>query len=284
VIQQKIQELVPFVESLLWGCQKLNLNCLDKFTFFLNKAFGPACVGELSKGAFVLPEIKECFITLNPSDVETKRYFLDFINRNSIDLELLNIMGHNIQVDEKGELECEDCTIKVVKVITVNDGNFPGGQAGFPGGFPGGQGGFPGGFPGGQGGQGGFPGYGQGGFPGPYGGSPGFFPGGGYAPNQYQGGSPGFYQQPYMGQMQFPQQYGQTSPSMPTQITSPTITSPLQKVTVITTQQQSQPYPNFADVRLMAPQQGPNGSNNFIGGNDSFDEFTLRMKNIREGL
>ena len=53
----KIVELQPYVESVLWGCQKLNLSCVDKFITFLNVSFGPAAVGELSKSVNIKEDV-----------------------------------------------------------------------------------------------------------------------------------------------------------------------------------------------------------------------------------
>jgi len=37
---EKIRGLIPYVESILWGCQKLNLTCVSKLTKFLFESFG----------------------------------------------------------------------------------------------------------------------------------------------------------------------------------------------------------------------------------------------------
>jgi len=56
----KISELIPFVESIMWGCQKLNVKC-EKFSKFIYVSFGVQATSELSKYTKVILDIHNCF-------------------------------------------------------------------------------------------------------------------------------------------------------------------------------------------------------------------------------
>ena len=53
----KIEQLTPYVESILWGCQKLNMASINRFTKFLWELFGPTVLNNLSKGLNVCKEV-----------------------------------------------------------------------------------------------------------------------------------------------------------------------------------------------------------------------------------
>jgi len=305
----KIRELVPFVESIIWGCQKLNLSCIMKLSTFLFNTFGSLTVAELQKGTFVLKEIRDCFMTLNPTDNETKRFLADFCQRNCIDIESLNDMGHSIKLDENGELIIEPDTQEItiitgqtattVKVQQIGS-NTPGGNP-YPqnGGYPQQQMGY-------QQQQPGFPQQNQG------------FPQQQIYPQQqqqttYPQQQMGF-QQPQNGypqnQMNYPQQQFGFQQQQP--IMSPTGTmpgyqqyQPTQQVPnqgqytqpgYSPTQNQQQfpgtnnqnaffpsPYPNFNNIKDLNAKPTSTGSNG-INSQSSLDDFNQRMKNIKEGL
>jgi len=95
----KVEELIPYVESVLWGCQKINLEPVNRFINFLTNAFGMNAVCEMSKGRNVKPEIKACFGSVTPSDEETKIYLLSFCEKYAIDFNAFNEIGHNVGID-----------------------------------------------------------------------------------------------------------------------------------------------------------------------------------------
>ena len=53
----KINDLLPYVESILWGCQKCNLTCVDPFNSFIIDSFGPDVHNALCVGSKVTSEV-----------------------------------------------------------------------------------------------------------------------------------------------------------------------------------------------------------------------------------
>jgi uncharacterized protein YpuA (DUF1002 family) len=70
----KVQELFPYVESVIWGCQKVSLEPGNKLIEFLMKAYGFEYVQEVNKFEYVNKELRELFSSMSPSDLETKNY------------------------------------------------------------------------------------------------------------------------------------------------------------------------------------------------------------------
>lgn len=55
---RKVNDLLPYVESVLWGGQKVNLDCINAFGEFVIDAFGADVYSELCKYAKVTQEVK----------------------------------------------------------------------------------------------------------------------------------------------------------------------------------------------------------------------------------
>ena len=53
----KINELLPFIESTVWGSKNLNLDCIKDLEEFILESFGPEVYALLSKGEHVQPEV-----------------------------------------------------------------------------------------------------------------------------------------------------------------------------------------------------------------------------------
>ena len=53
----KINDLLPFIESIVWGSKNLNLDCIKELETFLYQSFGPEIFELLSKGANVQAEV-----------------------------------------------------------------------------------------------------------------------------------------------------------------------------------------------------------------------------------
>ena len=65
--------MLPYVESLLWGCQKVNIDCVKAFGEFIISTFGADVYSELSKNQQVTDDVSE---VLKMSDL-SKRIFLN---------------------------------------------------------------------------------------------------------------------------------------------------------------------------------------------------------------
>jgi len=207
---KKIDDLVPYVESIIWGCQKCNIDCIKQFEEFIIANFGLETYNHVLQFTRVTPELKSQFNSILPSEKEVKIFLIDFCNRNGINLDVLNEVGHSLSPTELADLPDPDSKPSINQNPVNPHGGFPNPGPNNQGGFPGGPGQFPGYNP--QGGfpqQGGYPPYGGGGYPQQQGGYP---PYGGNYPQQsgfpQQGGYPsqqGGYPQQQGG---YPQQQG----------------------------------------------------------------------------
>jgi len=59
---RKVNDLLPYVESVLWGGQKVNLDCINAFGEFVIDAFGADVYSELCKYAKVTPDVKKSIL------------------------------------------------------------------------------------------------------------------------------------------------------------------------------------------------------------------------------
>jgi len=306
---RKVNDLLPYVESVLWGGQKVNLDCINAFGEFVIDAFGADVYSELCKYAKVTQELKDCFDSILPSEKEVKTYLIELCKKNNIKLDVMNEINHNLS-----EGAIEDTPNKNT-TVNNNINNF-GGQPNFNPNqnFPNNLGGYPGNYgypqPGGNFGNGGYnpgnfgnyqpPNYGQGTFGNPNGGNfgnnPGNFggyPQGGNFGGYPQGGNYGNYPGNYGGfQPSDPNQQGfQPQGNQPSGITNITVTFdtpnnqniPNQNTTPTTSNTNNYPsiqnnsaYPTFEKFTI----------DNNMGGksNDPLDELDLRLKNIKDGL
>jgi len=304
----KIQDLIPYVESLIWGCHKLNIQCIDQFENFLLASFGPETQAQLLEFKQVTPELQAQFDSILPSEREVKLYLIDFCNRNGITLETMQEVGHSLSPTELSDLP-EPSTKpphdNQQPQNPYNPGNFPNnqGQGQGQGGFSN----FPNNHP--QGGN--FPQYGYpGGLP-QQGGSYPQFVGYPQGSNPHQGGlsQPGFPHQPnfpsQQGQSGFPGQQGQSGfpnnqggsfnpgPSQAgpknTQSQLPEGNENIKNFSNIQGIQQqssdltkgtqtSAAYPDFQRFSQAPVQAGG------VKGTDDLDDLDAKLKNIRNGL
>lgn len=91
---EKIEELLPYIESIIWSAKPLNLSCISEFQTLMTSFFGPEIYESVQKSTRVDPELKECFKELLPTPPEINKFFLDFIEKYSIPREKLNSVGH----------------------------------------------------------------------------------------------------------------------------------------------------------------------------------------------
>jgi len=53
----KIMDLVPYVESMIWGCQKCNVECIKQFEQFIIENFGLDTYNSVMQFTKVTPEV-----------------------------------------------------------------------------------------------------------------------------------------------------------------------------------------------------------------------------------
>jgi hypothetical protein len=315
----KIMDLVPYVESIIWGCQKCNVECIKQFEEFIIANFGLETYNQILQFTKVTPELKSQFSSVIPSEKEVKLYLIDFCNRHGINLDVLNEVGHSLSPTELADLPDPDSKPSINQNPNPNNaGGFPGNQGGFPGnqgGYPSGQGqggqfpnynpqqqggyppyggqqqgGYPpygGGYPGNQGGypqQGGFPQQ-QGGYPQQQGGNyPGF---GGYSQQAPHGYQPGGYPQGgpggpggYGAPNSGPSGYGGPSGGQGQSYQPPVSQNPTVEINVGFSGNANQQPGGEAYPNFQKFTGGPQGGKS----NDPLDELDLRLKNIKDGL
>lgn len=304
----KIMDLVPYVESMIWGCQKCNVECIKQFEQFIIENFGLDTYNSVMQFTKVTPEIKNLFTSILPTEREVKLYLIDFCNRNGISLDVMNEIGHSLSPTELADLPDPNSKPSPSPSNQGSQGQQGQGQGGFPNNNnnnyqPGFQPGFPG--PGGptqvySGSNQPYPGQYN---PGPYpqypqypqqGGYPGQYPGnypqyppqqGGYPqdnfggyPNNYGGG----FGQPNSQQQGFPQggqgSYQMQPPTYQPQNITVNIGVPNENSMNAPSQNGGGgAYPGFQKFNE-APQAGGKS------GYDPLDELDVRLKNIKDGL
>jgi len=307
----RINDLIPYVESVIWGCQKCNLDCVKQFEAFIIEVFGQETHLQLLQFTKVTPELKNYFNSILPSQKEVKLYLIEFCNKNGISLDLMNEIGHGLSPTELADLP--DPNNQHINQDTSKNpsnnsqGSQQGGQGPFhPGGFPQGGNYQTGGYPPYGGFQPGFQGGSQPGFYPPYGGYQPGYPGGnqggypqygGYPQNQgypqggpQQGGFPSYGGYPQQqggypqGNQGFNYQQGQSIPDFQT----PTYQPQNAKVTLGSHHSYNPSQPNIQ------PGQGPENNNNNnkqqsnagpndFGGYPAFTKFTEPTSNGKSG-
>jgi hypothetical protein len=309
----KIQDLIPYVESLIWGGRKCNIECVHQLEDFLLASFGPETQVQILEFKQVTPELQTLFDSILPSEREVRLFLIDFCNRHGITIETMQEVGHNLSPTELADLpdpSSKPPTDHQQPQNPFNPGpsdypNYP--QPGFPH-YPGGAGGFPqqNSYP--QNVQGGsypqFVGYNQGvnpnipyqnnGFPQPN----NFPPHQNQQPNfqSQQGQQPNFSNQ--QSQPNFPQQQSQQSNFQnqqgsfgPLQGKSqvPQGNENMKNISNVTVPQDnfdpnkatqtSGAYPDFQRFTNDHPSQAGG-----VKGTDDLDDLDAKLKNIRNGL
>lgn len=133
---RKVNDLLPYVESLLWGCQKVNIDCVKAFGEFIISTFGADVYSELSKNQQVTDDLKKCFDSILPNQKEVKEYLIELCKKNNIKLEVMNEIGHDLSesalADMGGPNDYNNATQITVNVGGNNQGGYPNNQGGYP--------------------------------------------------------------------------------------------------------------------------------------------------------
>lgn len=91
---QKIVDLIPFVETILWSAKYMGIESLQEFQEYILYLFGKEFLESVEKNQRVDPEIKKCFENIVPTPIEINEYFVDLAIRTNIPLEKINEIGH----------------------------------------------------------------------------------------------------------------------------------------------------------------------------------------------
>ena len=90
----KIENLMPYIESVCWSTKPLNLSCIAEFQSQMIYFFGADISESIQKSAKVDPDLKACFKDLLPTPLEINEYMVAFSNRIGIPLSQINACGH----------------------------------------------------------------------------------------------------------------------------------------------------------------------------------------------
>jgi hypothetical protein len=95
----KIQELVPYIDSLIFAGQRVNLEYLKELQDLFIDLFGENEYYKITNGDKILQEVKDLFSSILPAENEVKSYLVDLCNRHAFDIKILNDVGHGIYDD-----------------------------------------------------------------------------------------------------------------------------------------------------------------------------------------
>ena len=83
----KVQEVVPYLLSVLWAANVLNCEAIMELRNMMTAYFGPGISKCLENGAQVDEELKALFKNLMPLPQEINIYFRQFCDQYDIDVE-----------------------------------------------------------------------------------------------------------------------------------------------------------------------------------------------------
>lgn len=90
-----VKELLPFIETIIWSTRHLNLAALQEFTNMMVMFFGSSqAPGAICDETKVDPQLKRCFESVMPSDLEINNYFVKLSQKTGITLSQMNTVGH----------------------------------------------------------------------------------------------------------------------------------------------------------------------------------------------
>ena len=90
----KIENLMPYIESVCWSAKPLNLSCIVEFQSQMVYFFGADISESIQKSAKVDPDLKACFKDLLPTPMDINEYIVHFSARIGIPLTQINACGH----------------------------------------------------------------------------------------------------------------------------------------------------------------------------------------------
>ena len=91
---QKIIDLIPFIESIVWSVKYMGIENLIEFQEYMLYIFGKEFLESIEKSLRIDPDLKACFENLIPTPAEVNNYFIDLSTRTGLPLEKINEAGH----------------------------------------------------------------------------------------------------------------------------------------------------------------------------------------------
>lgn len=92
--QQKIIDLIPFIENIIWSVKYMGIDNLLEFQQYILYLFGNEFLEAIEKSLRIDPELKSCFENLIATPQEINDYFADLAARYNLPLEKINEAGH----------------------------------------------------------------------------------------------------------------------------------------------------------------------------------------------
>lgn len=90
----KVENLMPYIESICWAAKPLNLSCISEFQAQMVYFFGQDLNESVQKTTKVDPDLKDCFKELLPTPLQINDYMVAFSERIGIPLGSINACGH----------------------------------------------------------------------------------------------------------------------------------------------------------------------------------------------
>lgn len=90
----KIENLMPYIESICWSSKPLNLSCIVEFQSQMVYFFGSDLNESIQKTTKVDPDLKDCFKDLLPTPIQINDYMVGFSTRIAFPLSQINAAGH----------------------------------------------------------------------------------------------------------------------------------------------------------------------------------------------
>ena len=91
---QKIVDLIPFLETIIWSVKYMGIDILLEFQEYIIYLFGTEFKEAIEKSLRIDPDLKACFENLVPTPIEVNNYMVDLSEKNSLPLEKINEVGH----------------------------------------------------------------------------------------------------------------------------------------------------------------------------------------------
>ena len=91
---QKIIDLIPFLETIIWSVKYMGIDNLVEFQNYILYLFGQEFTESIEKSQRIDPDLKVCFENVVPTQMEVNNYYVDMANRNNMPLEKINEVGH----------------------------------------------------------------------------------------------------------------------------------------------------------------------------------------------
>lgn len=96
----KVQEVVPYMLSILWARDQLNEPSIGELHHMMSGFYGPGINKCLEQGDQVDAELQALFKNLMPTPQQINTYFRQFCDKYDIDIEKFNSVGHHAPIGQ----------------------------------------------------------------------------------------------------------------------------------------------------------------------------------------